>query len=212
MRTSENISDIAKAMSLAQKEMKPALKDSTNPHFKSKYADISSIWEAIREPITNHGLTVWQDVTTEERQVSITTRIVHISGQWVEFGPLSVPMSKFDAHGVGSAISYGKRYSLCAAVGVVSGDEDDDGNAAKQDHHQPKQPAYVKINKDKVVELNQLFEKCDPDFYRSMMDKIKSAYPQIASITDFNDAIYARAKENTLNEIERLRKENEPTS
>lgn len=130
MKTSEQINEIAKAMAVAQNEMKPAIKDSINPHFKSKYSNIESVWEAIRQPLTSNGLTIWQDVTTEERSVAITTRIVHISGQWVEFGPLSVPLAKMDAHGVGSAISYGKRYSLCAAVGVVSGEEDDDGNLA----------------------------------------------------------------------------------
>lgn len=212
MRTSEDIKDIAKAMSEAQRVMKPAVKDSLNPHFKSKYSDISSVWESIRDPLTNQGLTVWQDVTTEERQVSITTRIVHISGQWVEFGPLSVPMSKADAHGVGSAISYAKRYALCAAVGVVSGDEDDDGNAAKQEHVQPKQPPYVKITSDKIVELNQLFEKCSPDFYRSLMDKIKKVYSHISTIADFNDAIYAGVKDKINQELERMRIENESST
>lgn len=132
MKTSEEINEIAKALSQAQQQMKPAIKDSTNPHFKSKYSDISSVWEAIREPLTNCSLSVLQDVTTkiEEKLILVTTRIFHASGQWIEFGPLGVPLSKCDAHGVGSAISYGKRYALCAAVGVVSGDEDDDGNHA----------------------------------------------------------------------------------
>jgi len=130
MKTSENINEIAKAMSLAQQQMKPAVKDSVNPHFKSKYSDISAVWEAIRDPITTNGLTIWQDVITQEKSVSVTTRIVHLSGQWVEFGPLTIPLSKFDAHGVGSSTSYAKRYALCAAIGVVSGDEDDDANQA----------------------------------------------------------------------------------
>ncbi len=130
MKTSENINEIAKAMSLAQQQMKPALKDNINPHFKSRYSDISAVWEAIRDPITTNGLTIWQDVITQEKSVSVTTRIVHLSGQWVEFGPLNIPLSKFDAHGVGSSTSYAKRYALCAAVGVVSGDEDDDANQA----------------------------------------------------------------------------------
>lgn len=129
MKTSEIISDIAKAMSIAQNQMKPASKDSQNPHFKSRYSDLSSVWDAIREPITQNGLTIWQDVTTQEKSVSVTTMIVHISGQWIEFGPLCIPLSKFDAQGVGSGISYAKRYALCAAIGVVSGD-DDDGEAA----------------------------------------------------------------------------------
>lgn len=130
MKTSEMIQDLSKAMSLMQGQIKPAIRDCVNSHFKSKYANIESVWEAIRDPMTANGLTVWQDLTTEEKSVSVTTRVVHSSGQWVEFGPLKVPLSKMDAHGVGSASSYAKRYSLCAALGVVSGDEDDDANAA----------------------------------------------------------------------------------
>jgi hypothetical protein len=126
MKTSDQINEIAKAMAEAQNKIRPALKDGTNPHFKSKYTSIASVWESLREPMTSNGLTVWQDVTTTERGVSVDTRIVHSSGQWVEFGPLTMPVGKADAQGFGSCISYAKRYALCAAIGIVSGDEDDD--------------------------------------------------------------------------------------
>ncbi len=129
MKTSEQINEIATALSKAQGHMKPAAKDALNPHFKSKFADFASVWEAIREPMTSNGLTVLQDVFTEEKGVSVLTRIIHTSGQWIEFGPLTIPVNKYDAHGVGSATSYAKRYALCAAIGVV-GEEDDDGNKA----------------------------------------------------------------------------------
>lgn len=133
MKTSDNITEIAKAMSLLQKQMKPAIKDSLNPHFKSKFCDLESVWGAIRQPLTDNELTLWQDVVSEEKGVSVITRIVHVSGQWVEFGPLTIPLAKFDAQAVGSATSYAKRYSLCAALGVVGSDEDDDGvNAVKR--------------------------------------------------------------------------------
>jgi len=128
MKTSENINEIAKAMALAQKEIKPAAKDGVNPHFKSSFSTLSSIWEAIRQPLTENWLTVWQDVITGEKSVSVTTRILHVSGQWVEFGPLSMPLAKFDPQSIGSATSYAKRYALCAAIGVVSDEDgDDDG-------------------------------------------------------------------------------------
>lgn len=131
MKTSEEIKDIASAMSKAQAVMKAAHKDSTNPAYRSKYADFTAIWDACRGPLTTNGLTVWQDVQSTEGGVSVTTRVVHASGQWVEFGPLTVPLpqTKQDAHAVGSATSYAKRYALSAAVGVVA-DDDDDGNAA----------------------------------------------------------------------------------
>lgn len=131
MQTSEQINDIAAAMVKAQASMKPAVKDATNPAFRSKYADLAAVWDACRGPLTANGLTVWQDVTTEADGIAVRTRLVHTSGQWVEFGPLVVPLSKHDAHGVGSATSYGKRYGLSAAVGIVA-EDDDDGNAAAQ--------------------------------------------------------------------------------
>jgi hypothetical protein len=129
VKTSEKIEMLAAAMAKAQGAMKPALKDSTNPHFKSKYADLASVWDACRGPLTANGLSVWQDVENHGQAVSVTTRLVHESGQWAEFGPLAVPVEKENAHGVVSATTYGKRVTLSAAVGVVS-DEDDDGNGA----------------------------------------------------------------------------------
>lgn len=130
MTTSEQINEIATAMAKAQGAMKAASKDARNPHFGSKYADIAAVWTVARAPMADNGLVVWQDVTTGDAGVGITTRIAHTSGQWVEFGPLGVPVSKLDAQGVGSAVTYGKRYALAAALGVVA-EDDDDGNAAK---------------------------------------------------------------------------------
>ena len=130
MVTSEQIQEIAAAGAKAQLELQPAIKDSINPAFRSKYADYAAIKEASRV-YAKHGIAAWQDVVTTERGVSVTTRLTHTSGQWMEFGPLTVPMAKQDAHGVGSATTYAKRYGLSAALGIAS-DEDDDGNAAVQ--------------------------------------------------------------------------------
>jgi hypothetical protein len=134
VKHSEQIAEIAVAMSKAQAAMRPAHKDSENPHFKSRYADLAAVWDALRAPLTDNGLIVLQDVETSTGTVLavlVTTRIVHTSGQWFEFGPLAVPMAKADAHGVGSATTYGRRFSLSAALGVVA-DEDDDGNKATE--------------------------------------------------------------------------------
>lgn len=161
MKTSENIIEISKALNLAQREMRPAIKDSTNPHFRSKYSDLASVMEAIREPIGNNGLSIWQDATLEDLGVSITTRIVHVSGQWVEFGPLTIPLGKRDAHAVGSACSYGKRYSLCAALGVVS-DDDDDGNKAVSSASkmiQDNSTGVKYINKSQLKMFNEKYDR-----------------------------------------------------
>lgn len=129
MTTSEQINELADALAKAQATIKPALKDATNPHFKSKYADLTAVWEVIRGPLSSNGIAAVQEAVTMDDGVAVMTRLIHKSGQWIEFGPLTVPAMKRDAHGVGSATSYAKRYALSAAVGVVA-DEDDDGNAA----------------------------------------------------------------------------------
>lgn len=130
MQTSDQIQDIAAALNKAQQAMKPAAKDADNPHFKSKYADLAAIIAAVQGPFTEHGIAWMQDVTRDDQGINVSTRLLHTSGQWIEFGPLSIPLDKHNAHGVGSATTYAKRYSLAAAAGLAT--EDDDGNAATE--------------------------------------------------------------------------------
>ncbi len=129
MKRSEMINEISKAMANAQGEMEPALKSSKNPFFKSNYADLAAIMESIKIPLKKNDLSIWQDVITNDKGISVCTMVSHSSGQWIEFGPLEIALAKRDAQSVGSAITYAKRYALSAAVGVVS-DNDDDGEAA----------------------------------------------------------------------------------
>jgi hypothetical protein len=130
MKTSDQINEIATALAKAQAAMKPAVKDAVNPAFRSKYADLTAVWDACRIPLTAQGIATVHDVEAAADAIAVTTRLVHTSGQWIECGPLVVPLAKRDAHGVGSATSYAKRYALSAAVGIVS--DDDDGNAATE--------------------------------------------------------------------------------
>ena len=127
MTTSEHIADLAAAMAKAQQALRPALKDATNPHFKSSYADLASVLEA-GKVYAAQGIAFVQDVQLDGDGVAVRTRLIHASGQWLEVGPLTVPVGKRDAHGVGSATTYAKRYALQAALGMAS--EDDDGNQA----------------------------------------------------------------------------------
>lgn len=198
MKTSENIAEIAKAISLAQKEMRPASKDSTNPHFRSKYSDLASVMDAIREPIGNNGLSIWQDATLDQSGVNVTTRIVHISGQWVEFGPLTIPIGKRDAHAVGSACSYGKRYALCAALGVVS-DDDDDGNRAVDSTANKKESGPKIIDKSQWTELNRLIDQCDPEFQQKMWDYLNSQ--RIQSFAEMDEGMFNKLKKGCLANI-----------
>ena len=129
MNKSDSIKELAAAMAKAQGQIKGAIKDSANPFFKSKYADLSSVVEAIREAFTSNGLSYVQRVEPSERdEVRVATVILHASGEWLDCGFLALPVSKHDAQGFGSALTYARRYSLSAAAGVAP--EDDDGNAA----------------------------------------------------------------------------------
>lgn len=138
MKTSDTITKIADALVKAQAGMKPAIKDSRNPHFNSRYADLASVWDAIREPLTSNGLSVIQMVGSNElEKTTLTTRVTHVSGEWIE-STWQIPVGKQDPQGLGSAISYARRYALASAIGVVQ--DDDDGNAAMP--RQTQQPEY----------------------------------------------------------------------
>ena len=129
MNKSESIAALAAALAKAQGTMKGAVKDSANPFFKSKYADLASVVEAIRAAFSANGLSYIQTVQSSELdEVRVETMILHSSGEWISCGVLALPVSKNDAQGYGSALTYARRYSLSAAVGVAP--EDDDGNAA----------------------------------------------------------------------------------
>lgn len=129
MNKSESIAGLAAALAAAQGVMKGALKDSANPFFKSRYADLASVVEAIRAAFSANGLSYIQTVEPSDKdEVRVETTLLHSSGEWISCGILSLPVSKIDAQGYGSALTYARRYSLSAAVGVAP--EDDDGNAA----------------------------------------------------------------------------------
>lgn len=146
MKTSEAVDQIFDAMAKAQAMFEGAKKDSTNPHFKSKYASFSSVLDACRDGLTANKLTVLQDVTRSNGSVDISTRIGHSSGQWIEFGPLSLPLppQKADAQAVGSCTTYGRRYALSAALGLAS-EEDDDANSVSQPRQTKSQTVADKI-------------------------------------------------------------------
>lgn len=128
MNKSDSIANLAKSLAIAQGQMGGAVKGKANPFFKSVYADLSSVVDAIRDPLSANGLSFVQVTHPSERnEVIIETVLMHESGEWLS-GTLAMPVSKADAQGYGSAITYAKRYGLQGLLGVPS--EDDDGNAA----------------------------------------------------------------------------------
>jgi len=120
--------NIATALVKAQKAFGPALKSSTNPHFKSRYADLSACVEAVIDGLNGAGIALVQRTSEDATGVTVETVFIHESGEMLECGKLHVPAAKQDPQGYGSALTYARRYSLMAACGIAP--EDDDGNAA----------------------------------------------------------------------------------
>ena len=130
MEMSPQINELAKALAAAQRKIQAAKKDSQNPHFRSRYADLASCWDACREQLTSNGISVIQPVQKNHEGPYLQTILLHESGQWIASGEYPLRSAKDDSQGLGSAITYGRRYSLCAMVGVAP-DDDDDGEAAQ---------------------------------------------------------------------------------
>lgn len=140
---------IAAALVKSQKEFGPALKTSTNPHFKSRYADLSACVEAVIDALNCNGIAMLQQTQHDDIGVSVQTVFLHDSGESWESGWLHVPAAKQDPQGYGSALTYARRYSLMAACGIAP--EDDDGNAAskpqpKAQSKQSKEPPPLDID------------------------------------------------------------------
>jgi hypothetical protein len=122
--------NIATALVKAQRGFAPALKTSTNPHFRSKYVDLAGCVEAVVDSLNAAGIALIQRTSEDATGVTVETVFVHESGEMMECGKLHVPAAKQDPQGYGSALTYARRYSLMAACGIAP--EDDDGNAASK--------------------------------------------------------------------------------
>lgn len=123
---SETLSEISKALVEFQSKLTPVIKDSDNPFYKSKYASLETIWQAIRGPLAECGLSIVQPISCDGDKVTLDTILLHTSGEWISGSMPLIPV-KCDPQGWGSVITYARRYALSAMIGVVS-DEDDDGN------------------------------------------------------------------------------------
>lgn len=128
MNRSESIAKLVEALSLAQAEIKPAELDAKNPHFGSRYATLSSVRLACGPALSKNGLATIQTVESDEHGAFLETTLAHKSGEWIS-SRIRLLIEKQNMQGLGSALTYAKRYGLAAMVGVVD-HEDDDGNAA----------------------------------------------------------------------------------
>ncbi len=129
MLKSEQINELAAALAKAQGQIEGAKKSSSNPFFKSKYADLAECWNTCREALTANGISVIQmpEEINENGRLNITTMLAHSSGQYIS-STLTMTVTKLDPQAIGSAITYGRRYALAAMVGLSQ--EDDDGEKA----------------------------------------------------------------------------------
>jgi hypothetical protein len=130
--------EIASALVKAQRAFGPALKTSTNPAFRSKYAKLENCIEAVIDALNENGIMLMQPTHLCEDGVIVETMFLHESGEQISNGKLHVPATKHDAQGYGSALTYARRYSLLAACGIAA--EDDDGDAASKPKAAPAKP------------------------------------------------------------------------
>ena len=144
MNTSENIDQLAPALLAAQREISNATKDSKNPHFRSSYASLGSVIEAVKEPLNKQGIAVIQSLSEGNDGLYLSSRLLHTSGQWIEDTAFS-PLPKADPQGIGSATTYLRRYSLAALLCITQ--EDDDGEGATR---------RIPATKDQIEKLKSL--------------------------------------------------------
>lgn len=176
MSQSEQINELITALAKAQGSMSAASKDCSNPFFKSKYADLSSIWNACREPLSSNGLAVIQTVQQRENGDILYTILAHSSGQWISSSiPLRIKSDgkTNELQVMGSCLTYLRRYALSAIVGVAP-DEDDDGNSGRGYQARNEPSTNVKnITIEQQNELRKILEKCSPSLKENISKMLK---------------------------------------
>ena len=155
--------NIATALVKAQKAFGPALKTATNPHFRSRYADLAACVEAVMDGLNSNGIALVQQLTESDTGVIVETVFIHESGEMLNCGKLHVPAVKHDPQGYGSALTYARRYSLMAACGIAP--EDDDGNAASR-----------KVEKKSEVDESVMADHLAAIEATTTQDDLKKAY------------------------------------
>lgn len=131
MEQSESIKELATALCAAQAKFESAKKNSLNPHFKAKYADLAEVWDAARKALTDNGLSVSQIPGFVGERPVLFTQLMHTSGEYIR-GPYPLIVSGDNPQKLGSAVTYARRYAFCSVTGMTAEDDDDDGNQASK--------------------------------------------------------------------------------
>lgn len=156
MKKSDTISELAKALTKAQTSYNSLIKDSNNPFFKSKYADLAACIECVREPLASNGLAIIQSTDYENGVTFVETTLIHTSGEWIS-GKYPLTPTKQDCQGLGAALTYARRYSLTSLLGIAA--EDDDGNSASGKIAEPKTHYIVSPWSKEVTDKAAKIEK-----------------------------------------------------
>jgi hypothetical protein len=187
------IGKIASALVKAQKAFGPALKSSSNPHFRSRYADLSACVEAVIDALNNNGIAMMQRVSPSDNGVIVETVLIHESGETITNGQLHVPATKHDAQGYGSALTYARRYSLMAACGIAP--EDDDGNAASK---RPTAPAVP------TPDITDFLSAIDAS---ANSDELAKVYKEAFAACQGNQALQTKVMDAKKARVARAKKE-----
>ena len=193
MKTSESIKQLSAALLKAQRSIKFASKDAKNPHFKSTYADLPAVIDAIKPALNDAGLVFLQTFSPSEAGfIAVTTRLIHETGEWIE-DTATVPLPKSDPQGYGSAATYARRYSLAAITGLYQ--DDDDGNAASN-----AKPAQIaKVTAKQAADLQALADEVGADvaaFLGYVSTQLRTDIKKWSDIpaTSFDDCVSALNK------------------
>tara|TARA_R110000751_G_scaffold65191_7_gene133512 strand:- start:2155 stop:2865 length:711 start_codon:yes stop_codon:yes gene_type:complete len=147
--TSPEVAALFGALAVAQSQMGSAVKDSTNPHFRSRFASLGAVLDAVLPALNANSIALMQHPSFDGANVNLTTILAHKSGQWMS-SVVSAPVSKRDAQGVGSAITYLRRYSAQSICGLPV--DDDDGNAASRRPSPPVRPAVPPVTDQMLID------------------------------------------------------------
>ena len=155
MKSSESINELASALCNAQGQMGGAVKDSANPFFKSSYADLTSVIKAIKQPFSDNGLSYTQFPVTDENGMGVCTRLMHVSGQWLE-DQFILPMVKRDPQAGASSLTYARRISLSAIAGIPTADDDAESAMLRGDDKKI-------ISDDQIIAIKKLIDESGAD-------------------------------------------------
>ena len=202
--TSEEIGELVKALAKVQGSIKPAKRESTNPFFKAKYADLTSVWNSCRKELSQNNLVVVQTMKSSNERVVVLTTLAHESGQWIQ-GELSLRPVKTDPQGYGSALTYARRYSLAAMVGIATGEDDDAEDATRGKRKEKVKTTYVgnrvkeKQEKNEIEKVEKLGETEVKDEQVLSEEDAQKEQAKILEGTKIKNRIPEKSGRNQLN-------------